>query len=144
MRFQKLVLTLPLLISQSVFALTADKPDACPTIKALSAVGVNSAEEFTKSGWITYRSSNSFETVNNWTLVVFFIEADNASEALVKANKALPRLSLMVGPSETGDNEWTCVYTNNDQSLMALAVTPPVDFGNWKTLVHKFNLKTNY
>ncbi|WP_131782690.1 DUF4949 domain-containing protein [Legionella gresilensis] len=143
MKFSKLVLALPLLVSQSVFALTADKPDACPSIKALSAVGVSNAE-FVEDGnlWVTYRPSNSFETADKWTLVVLPIEAKNASEAVSKANKSLPNLALFEGPSEE-DGMWGCIYTNNDYSLMAIAVTPPL-FGNWKALAHKFNVKITH
>jgi hypothetical protein len=143
MKFQKLVFALPFLISQSVFALTSDKPNACPTIKALSSVGVSNAE-FVEDGnmWVTYRPSNGFETAEKWTLVVLPIEAKNASQAISKANTSLPTLALLEGPKEE-DGMWGCLYTNKDYSLMAIAVTPPV-FGNWKGLAHKFNLKTTH
>ncbi|MGQ3888451.1 DUF4949 domain-containing protein [Legionella sp. CNM-1927-20] len=143
MKISKLVFALPLVISQSVFAVTSDKPDACPTVKALSSIGVSNAE-FVEDGdaWVTYRPSNSFETADKWTLVVLPIEAKNASEAVSKANKSLPSLTLLEGPREE-DGMWGCLYTNNDYSLMAIAVTPPL-FGNWKGLAHKFNLKSTH
>ncbi|STX52657.1 hemin binding protein Hbp [Legionella busanensis] len=144
MKFLSLVLAFPLLISQSAFALTIDKPNACPTIEALSAIGVSNAEEYIKSAWITYRPSSSFGTANDWSFVVFIIEANSAAEAIAKTNSSLPSLSLVEGPVETKYKEWTCIYANNDQSLMAFAVTPPVDFGNWKSFIHKFNLKTTH
>ncbi|WP_419419489.1 DUF4949 domain-containing protein [Legionella sp. D16C41] len=142
MKFQKLVFALPLLVSHSVFALTSDKPAACPSVKAFAAVGVSDAVAVEGNNWAAYQPSNSFETANKWTLVVTPIEAKNARDAINQANKALPSLTLMAGPEED-KGMWGCIYTNKDYSLMAVAVTPPV-FGSLKGLIHKFNLKTTH
>ncbi|WP_131782689.1 DUF4949 domain-containing protein [Legionella gresilensis] len=143
MKFSKLVFALPLLVSQSVFALTSDKPNTCPSLQALASVGVSDAESVDDGNiWLAYRPSNSFETTNKWTLAVAPIEAKSASEAIKKANKSIPSLALLEGPVEE-DGMWGCLYANSDNSFMAIAVTPPL-FGNWKALAHKFNVKITH
>ncbi|STX52656.1 hemin binding protein Hbp [Legionella busanensis] len=143
MKFSKLVLALPLLVSQSIFALTSDKPDTCPSPKALALVGVSNAETIDDGHlWLTYRPSNSFETTNKWTLVIAPIEAKSASEAISKVNKSISNLALLEGPEEE-DGMWGCIYSNSDNSLMAITITPPVFIG-WKNLTHKFNVKISH
>ncbi|STX29979.1 hemin binding protein Hbp [Legionella beliardensis] len=140
MKFQKLAFALPFLISQSVFAVSPDQPDACPQPEAFAAVGVNEVEfDELSSMWAAYRTSSSFETAHQWTLIVAPIDAENASDALNQANKALPGLTLNYGP-EGEDGMWACLYSNANESLMAIAVTPPV-LGDVKRLINKFNLK---
>ena len=104
------------------------KPNNCPTVTALQAVGINFMHQ---DGDIWYGSvaSVNYDTNETWSFVIGEFKATQENDALVKANKALSSLTLTQGPlpfNMNGKDSWVCLYKDQSGHL-ASAVTPTMD-----------------
>jgi len=135
-----------LLSSQTIFASheIPPKPEKCPSVRALNAVGVNSGALDTQLiGWLAGNNKSNYDTKDEWS---FIIRAGgdkiiNETDAMAKGNALIATLS----PDEDGpqlinlmgDNYiWGCYYWG--ERTFAAAVTPATLSGHLSQMMSMF------
>ena len=105
-----------LLISMSQFSSAAfAKPDSCPSISALKAVGVTQIVH-DEGLWYGAVQSAKYDTNDNWTFTIGQFEAKNEHEAKAQALNALSSLTLEQGPvsfTVEGIDSSICLYKDH-------------------------------
>ena len=127
MRFKLVTATLTLLITQTALAAAPALPTTCPTVDAFKNTGVSYAMNDEDGTWDGIEWKNHFGTENEWSFGVVGINADSASEALSKANAAIPGLVFKQGPEKMGTEQepmWICMYSSPAKEFGGVAVTP--------------------
>jgi hypothetical protein len=98
----------------------------CPRIVRLKEVGLSSNVVQDNNGrWYAGRTSQNYETPEQWTFVIGDIGARDKVEALQEAQEALETLSFHSGPFKGPADKWICLY-DNSEGFPAAAVTPPI------------------
>jgi hypothetical protein len=125
MKFKLISASLAVLFSSAVIAGNLPpKPNHCPSVSALKAVGVNAARTM-DNDWVAFQSGNRYNTNAEWWFGVG-AGATNAKDAVTQGNAAIGSLQQQ-GEMESFDDEtsgagWACIYLSN--SAFAVAVTP--------------------
>lgn len=114
------------LLSQSALAL----PQACPTIAAVIETGISvvAKDQDGNTGWWGGIANATLGTTDNWTFAAGPVQSQSQDQADVKA-KITEKLSILgdpIGPIENQDDGAVCLYTNQDHSFVAIAITPPI------------------
>lgn len=132
MKSKLLTLSIALFLVQPAFAKSdVPQPQACPSVSAIKAVGVNLAIDTGMVGWAGANLSNTYNTPEEWSFLIFGISANDETDALAKANSAISTLTLVDGPSKT-EKEWGCIYSSQASqsdgipAYVGIAVTPPM------------------
>jgi hypothetical protein len=127
MKLMKIKLAvLTILLSISCFAIS--KPNACPKISALKAVGVKHAET-SLMGWQVYSDPNNFNTNELWAFVMLGDDkSQSEEEAIAKANANIGSLVLYSGPDKSSRN-WECTYAleSTNEHIFGIAATEPCE-----------------
>lgn len=127
MKRKLLFISLSLILIQPALAVSS-RPERCPSVAAIAAVGVDTAGQGTQV-WMAFPSSPSnYDTKQAWSFGIF-VTAANKTEALEKARASIGQLSLADGPYHDDDNSddlWTCAYGSNQPHVIAYAFTPPI------------------
>lgn len=100
----------------------------CPQAKDIKSVGVNARLFRDSTGnWVAGRSSQRYNTADQWSFVIYNIVAKNNDDAYNLANKALAALKFRSGPN-VGRNkdEWYCLYRAG--KYQSAAITPPLKY----------------
>lgn len=99
---------------QSVNATTMPKPEQCPSVASLKAVGIQLNEVFeTYIGRWETRTVNKFNTNNYWYFDIARIHANDQNEAHQKANDTLSTMILTSGEPKWYPppvDHWMCEY----------------------------------
>lgn len=125
-------------------------PVACPTVAALSAVGVNQAVPV-ENMWVMYQWKDKFGTADDWSLYVMAMGYDqaNPAEIIPEINAKLINVKFTEGPVEQhkgNHTKWACTYELDEKDnadvpryLLAVTLTPPgVLSGNMaQSFMHK-------
>lgn len=125
MKYRLFSLSLSLLLLQPALAASSDKPEKCPSVAAIAAIGVDDAS-LSMAGWVAFPSnSNYYDTREAWSFGII-VPASNKNEALQLARANLGSLSVMSDPVQTvtTNKGWSCYY-KNQQDYYAVAFTPP-------------------
>src|SRR3990167_2058053 len=126
MKLQLFTATLATLAIQASFA-TASSIPTCPTVDDLKRVGVSlvsdpSPEKFN----MAFEKKNTFNTQDEWTLVVGVFSGNFKSVILGKANQGIS--DLIADTKYQDGSSWVCTYKSmNDPYLMEMTVTPATD-----------------
>lgn len=140
MKFKTLLITLPFIIAQSAFALsTSEKPEACPSVRAIQAESVNHVVIESSSGsWIALSSDNQYGTKQVWKFGIMLFDDYVDKQDYLKASKEAMNALQPYGmdPVEFNDgSHWYCAYVA--KGVMAQALTPP-DEPTLKQLLSRF------
>ena len=136
-KYSWLSLLVTFALSQSAFAQTIDKPEACPSIDAIKAVGVNDAGD-SMLGWLAH-NINHYNTKDKW-LFGTLVSATNKEDAIKEGNENIKQFSGVEGPQkipDNTDNTWACIYTSSDPNIFGLTITP-VPPNNWIAQFSRF------
>ena len=124
-----------LTLTQAAFAGQEDKPQSCPTISAVTNIGITKLIHTEgDTNWTGYIGKNTFGTNEEWTFMIQGIQASDASDALAKINSGVATLYSW-GEPQYDRGEWGCVYTNakpdddnppDTNPIMGVALTPPL------------------
>lgn len=128
MKFKTLLITLPFIIAQTAFALnTKEAPEACPSVKAIQAEGVNHVvKENSRGGWIAFSSNNQYGTKEVWKFGISLdCHCDNEQDYLKASKEALNAFEpYVLGPEKSDDGtHWYCIYVA--EGVIGQALTPP-------------------
>jgi len=96
-----LALSLLLVAMQPALAINNKKPNACPTVNALTSVGVNFAKQREPGIWDAYQLKHTYSTDSEWTFEMTAFISDSANAALAKANAAISKLDYYMGDQPT-------------------------------------------
>jgi len=111
-----LITTLVTLISIQLNAAYA-AVDACPSIEALKKVPLNWADGHPGEQWVTSVEGQKYDTKYiNWELSMELKKANDRTDALHKANKALKTITLLDGP-RSHQTYWGCTYLVSDPNI---------------------------
>jgi hypothetical protein len=109
---------------------TNTRPATCPSVEAIQLATINFAANSARQGWLGLNLRNKYDTSEEWSFMVMLGYAENAQDAIEKANAAISQLKFVDGPIERDwhDNKprWQCLY-NADGTLpyyFAMAETP--------------------
>jgi hypothetical protein len=104
------------------------KPESCPSVAALQAVGVSYMVK-ESDFWYGAVDSNHYGTSDNWTFGVGDFWVSDESEAKQQAITAMGLLRFQKGPIPLeGSVAWMCSY-NDQAGHWAVAITPTLDHG---------------
>jgi len=127
MKYKTLFITLSFTIAQSAFAFNAEeKPEACPSVKAIQAESVNHVvRESSRGGLIALGSDNHYGTKEVWKFgIMLYGDYDNEQAFLEVSKKAVKALKPYVyGPEKANDGHWFCMYSAD--GAIGQAITPP-------------------
>jgi len=128
MKFLAGITALFLMLAQSTYAGTQAKPDKCPSVSALAAVGVSMTQQAPgyPTSWDGFELKNRFDTNDEWTFVIGEFKTEDQDEALLKANAAITRLAFSYGPELDNNRDWYCMYYGKGGKIFGLTVTPPI------------------
>jgi hypothetical protein len=102
------------------------QPSICPTVAALSSLGVSRTTLAINSLWFAGRRNQKYGTANNWTFIVGDIPAVDVNDAFLKATSSLPSLFLQAGPFFDSEfDRWLCIY-GNAKGYPSIAFNPPL------------------
>ena len=138
MKFQLLALSVAVLASQSVWAKPVSQaPGKCPSVQSFIQSGVSDASPTDEdvSKWWGIEEKSNFDTDQPWMFFVGAVKAASKSEALSKANAAIPTLQFTSGPEENG-NVYLCFYRG--EGVSALAVNGMNDYK--QSLIKRFGV----
>ena len=126
MKFETLLITLPFIIAQTAFALN-DKPEACPGITAIQAVGVNHAIYHPREGWEVKGPENKYGTKEEWGFSIAFGDTLRDKDALATAKEFMAVLLPTGEVPLLLDGKWVCYYvaTVDWERGIGWALTPP-------------------
>jgi len=104
-------------------------PNKCPSVASIVSVGLDSIEPFEGATWTGSKRNSTYDTNENWTFAIMFIEAKTPEKAFEKASKALTVLvSMNQSPEQFNDKGiYVCWYQGNFQGndMHGAAFTPP-------------------
>lgn len=137
MKLKISVIFAALLLSQPVFSARYAEPPICPSVPAISAIGVDQAVPIGDM-WILYKWKNDFGTDRFWSLDVIALgyETMEPTAIIAEVNAKLFNFTLSAGPTKEhkGDTDrWVCAYSSADdindpahpKTILAGTVTPP-------------------
>lgn len=109
------LLTIALFTYAAVANASPSKPDKCPGVAAIQAVGVNSEylEDNGHGMWMAGAINQPYDTNMTWNFIVANIAAATKHDAYLKAVDSLSSLALLGGPTESPFGGWSCVYSTN-------------------------------
>lgn len=105
----------------------ASRPSECPLVQMIKMEGVSSANRAEgEQGYIAYHKS-TYQSQYKWRLSFGYFYADNPSDVLAQANKAIKKIygaPIPVKHSEDGFKFWVCEYQSpNDLRILAFIPT---------------------
>ena len=100
-------------------------PVTCPSAIAIKVLGVSSNVVQVNNAWFAGRRNELYGTTNRWSFAITNIIASDASDAFIKASRAIESLTFQAGPIPGPLNKVVCAY-NTAQGYAAYAVSPPV------------------
>lgn len=121
-----------LMFSQNGLA-SYPKPDSCPSVVALQAVGVSYMVK-DSDYWYGAVDSNHYGTADNWNFGIGVFRTPDEKEAKQQAIAALGLLKSPRGPIEISDG-WLCSYTD-DAGHNAVVVTPTMNRKSFLKLIN--------
>lgn len=129
MKLQIMNALLFLSLSQFSFAAVPEKPNSCPSVSGLQAVGVS--EVIKENGfWYGAVRSNSYDTNDQWTFVIGAFRATNENNAKQQALRAVDSLIFDKGPMAInieGQDSWVCLYKDSS-GHSAATITPAMSY----------------
>ncbi|STY28339.1 hemin binding protein Hbp [Legionella wadsworthii] len=129
MKLQVMNAVLLLSLSQFSFGALPPKPNACPSVSALKAIGVS--DMIKEDGqWYGAVQSNNYNTTDKWTFVIGAFRATDESDAKQQALRAINSLSFLSGPEAfnmDGQDSWICGYKDRSGHTAA-TITPTMPF----------------
>lgn len=99
-------------------------PKSCPKASVLKSIPLNVAKLDKETGDYFAYNVNTYGTKNRWAFIIGNIEASSQSDAVTKANEALPTVTdAMKKPHYDAESElYVCVY-NVGNGYVAGAIT---------------------
>ncbi|HAT3977615.1 TPA: DUF4949 domain-containing protein [Legionella pneumophila] len=102
-------------LSQFSFAAPHEKPNSCPSVSGLQAVGIS--EVVQEDGlWYGTVKSNNYDTNDKWTFAIGAFKATDENDAKQQALRALNSLTFETGPvafNVEGQDRWVCLYKDS-------------------------------
>lgn len=135
MKFKILAATAAMIVAPSVFAMSQQQPTACPEVSAFGQTGVTITAQDQEGRWFGLQPKSNFNTNTEWSFIIGAFDARNTSEALAKANAAIPTLTYLGGPEQLGQNMWMCMYQGADQETFGATITPALVDGDMQKYV---------
>lgn len=138
MKIKCMYIALPFLIFQSAFALN-DKPEVCPSLTAIQAVGVNNVIYHPAEGWEVKGPMNRYGTKEEWRFSIAFGKTLMDKDALATAKEFLSALLPMSDAPLPLNDKWICYYvaTVDEERGIGWALTP-ADETNFSQQVSHF------
>lgn len=125
MKFHTFVATCLMGLSQLALAAMPPKPAHCPSAEALHTTPFFIAQKPEQAPGYVAITMGKYQTNDDWGLLMGFIEAKNADEALMAANKALPGIAGTPEPMPIEQQKvWACMYEVEGTPYRAIAITP--------------------
>ncbi|KTD56580.1 hypothetical protein Lsan_2740 [Legionella santicrucis] len=116
-------------LSQFSFATPPEKPNSCPSVSGLQAVGIS--EVIKENGlWYGAVRSNSYDTNDQWTFAIGAFRATNENDAKQQALHAVDSLIFERGPigiDIEGQDSWVCLYKDRS-GHSAATITPAMAY----------------
>jgi hypothetical protein len=113
-------------LSMKVNASFPEKPNRCPSMGFVRAIGFDVAENKGGSNWIAKKFDSAYDTNAGWEFSLS-VKASSQAEAIKNAKSTLQLISVLEGPTMTADRaHWTCnaKVQTSDYVYIAKAITP--------------------
>lgn len=137
---KKLVLlSFTILLSQFALAKPQSKPEQCPNINVVQAVGLTRAEGLVDAPnlYAIFELSH-FGLKALWEFVVIPVEAYDEIDAIKKGNDLLKNVSSSPSPEGSSERGWFCLYAGSENTPMVYADTGGSEMSH-NTFINKFN-----
>lgn len=118
-----------IMLTSPAYANGKNIPVKCPSVASIVSVGLDSVDKFEGAIWTVSKRNSTYDTNENWTFAIMFVEAKTPEKALEKASKSLTVLvpmNQLPEPDDTGTHH-LCWYQGNFQgdNIIGVAFNPP-------------------
>lgn len=103
-----------------------DKPNKCPSMGFVRAMGFDLAENKGGENWVARKFDAAYDTNAGWNFDLS-VKASSEAEAIKNAKAALQSISVLQGPTMTSDRaHWICnaMVQKDNNVYIAIAITP--------------------
>jgi len=119
---KKIITVLTVLSALNVTGIaTANAASSCPSVQAITAVGIKDGFYNGEQSWVVGAMDNSYDTKVKWSFVIQ-VKANNKNEAMDKATKSLKTMQYKMGPMNL-DNLKGCIYKTDIGYAATINVT---------------------
>jgi hypothetical protein len=117
------------MLTSPAYASANNTPNKCPSVASIVSVGLDSVDSLGGDVWAGSKKNSTYDTNENWTFGIMYIEEKSPEKAFEKLSKALTVLvSMNQSPERDKDyGKYVCWYRGNFEGndMFGAAYTPP-------------------